>query len=191
VTPKVDLRSLAHPIERIRMQLHLSRRALVTATAALATAATLAAYALASTPNQGNRLEAGFTTSVAVVNNQIATYGIIQVIATGSGTVEGFGPATLTAGLTQDRTVTTCGPGSGVDQIHYRIVTADGTLILRVSSTRCLDADGAPVGRGTFVVDGAASSGVFADATGDGDFQTIVGPTSNRATFSGKLKVAG
>jgi hypothetical protein len=191
VAPKDELRSLAHPIERISMHLHLSRRALVTAAAALATAGALAAYALASTPNQGNRLDAAFTTSVAVVNNQLATYGIIQVIATGSGTVEGFGPATLTAGLTQDRTVTTCGPGSGVDQVHYRIVAAAGTMILRVSSTRCLDPDGTPVGRGTFVVDGAASSGVFAGATGDGDFQTIVGATSNKATFNGKLKLAG
>jgi hypothetical protein len=124
------------------------------------------------------------------VNNQIATYAIIQVITTGSGTVEGFGPATLTAGVTQDRTVTTCGPGSSVDQVHYRIVTANGTLILRVSSTRCLEPDGTPVGRGTFVVDGAASSGVFAGATGDGDSETIVGSTSNRASFTGKLKLA-
>ena len=174
-----------------RARTHTRHRALAVAVAALATAGTLAAYAVASSPNQGNRLDAMFTTSVAVLNNQIATYGIVQVITTGSGAVEGFGPATLTAGVTQDRTVTTCGPGSSVDQIHYRIVTANGTLILRVSATRCLDPSGTPVGRGTFVVDGAASSGIFAGATGEGDSETVVGPTSNNATFTGKLKLTG
>ena len=171
-------------------RLHRRRRALLVLAAAFATAGALAAYALASSPNQGNRMDATFTTSVQVLNNQLATYGIVQAIATGSGTIDGFGAASLTAGVTQDRTVTTCGPGSAVAQVHYRIVTDDGTLILRASATRCLDAAGT-TDQGTFVVDGAASSGIFADATGDGEFETIIGPTSNRATFNGKLKLAG
>jgi hypothetical protein len=174
-----------------RARTHTRHRALVAAVAAIATAGTLAAYAVASSPNQGNRLEATFTTSVAVVNNQLATYGIVQVIATGSGTLEGFGPATVTTGVTQDRTVTTCGPGSSVDQAAQRIVTTDGTLILRVSGTRCLDPDGTPVITGTFVVDGAASSGIFAGASGDGDSVNTVGPTSSTVTLAGKLKLAG
>jgi len=136
-------------------------------------------------------MEATFTTSVAVLNNQLATYGIVQAIATGSGTLEGFGAATVTTGVTQDRTVTTCGPGSSVDQAATRIVTADGTLILRVSGTRCLDPSGTPIIRGTFVVDGAASSGIFAGASGDGDSVNTIGPTSNTVTESGKLKLAG
>ena len=51
----------------------------------------------------------------------------------------------VTTGVTQDRTVTTCGPGSSVDQAATRLVTADGASILRVSGTRCLDANGVPV----------------------------------------------
>jgi hypothetical protein len=170
---------------------HTRHRALVVVVAALASAGTLAAYAVASSPNEGNRMEATFTTTIQMLNNQIATYGIVQAIATGSGTLEGFGPATVTTGVTQDRTVTTCGPGSGADQSVSRIVTADGTLILRVSSTRCLDPSGTPIGRGTFVVDGAASSGIFAGATGYGDSENVIGPTSNTPTFTGKLKLAG
>jgi hypothetical protein len=166
-------------------------RALVVAVAALATAGTLAAYAVASSPNQGNRLEAAYTVSVAVLNNQLATYGIVQGIATGSGTLEGFGPVTVTTGFTQDRTVTTCGPGSSVDQAATRLVAAEGTLILRVSGTRCLQPDGTPVIRGTFVIDGAASSGIFAGASGDGDLVNTIGPTSSSITLSGKLKLAG
>lgn len=172
-------------------RLHRRRRALLVLAAAFATAGALAAYALASPPNQGNRLEASYTTSVAVMNNQLATYGIVQAIATGSGTLEDFGSVAVTTGVTQDRTVTTCGPGSSVDQAATRLVTADGTLILRVSGTRCLDANGVPVIRGTFLVDGAASSGIFAGARGDGDVLNTIGPASNSVTLSGKLKLAG
>jgi hypothetical protein len=168
-----------------------TRRQWLVAVVTLVAAGTLVAYAAASSPNQGNRLEAAYTTSVAVLNNQLATYGIVQAIATGSGTLEGFGPVTVTTGVTQDRTVTTCGPGSSVDQAATRIVTADGTLITRVSGTRCLDSDGTPIIRGTFVVDGAASSGIFAGASGDGDVVNTIGPTSNNVTLSGKLKLAG
>jgi len=174
----------------IKGRLHTRHRALLVAAAALATAGALAAYAAASSPNQGNRLEAAYTTSIQMLNNQIATYGIVQAIATGSGTLEGFGPATVTTGVTQDRTVTMCGPGSSVDQAVTRLVTADGTLILRVSGTRCLDPNGIPIIEGTFLVDGAASSGIFAGARGDGDVVNIIGPTSNSVTLSGKLKLA-
>ena len=166
-----------------------TRRGALLFAAALALAGVLAAYAVAGSPNQGNRLEATYTTSIAVLNNQLATYGIVQAMATGSGTLEGFGSATVTTGVTQDRTVTMCGPGSSDDQAATRIVTADGTLILRVSGTRRLDANGVPVIEGTFSVDGAASSGIFAGARGDGDLVNTIGPTSNSVTVSGKLKL--
>jgi len=174
----------------IKAMVHRPHRVLLVLTAALATAGALAAFATAGSPNHGNRLEATYTTSIQVLNNQIATYGIVQAIATGSGTLEGFGPVTVTTGVTQDRTVTMCGPGSSVDQAATRLVTADGTLILRVSGTRCLDANGTPIIRGTFVVDSAASTEVFAGARGHGDIVNTIGPTSNTVTLEGKLKLA-
>jgi hypothetical protein len=166
-------------------------RVLFAIAAALATAGVLVAYAAASSPNQGNRLEGTWTSTIAMLNNQIATYGIVQAIATGSGTLEDFGSVSVTTGVTQDRTVTTCGPGSSVDQATTRLVTADGTLILRISGTRCLDQNGTPVIRSTYLVDGAASSGIFAGASGEGDSVNTIGPTSNSVTVSGKLKLAG
>lgn len=165
-------------------------RALLAVGATLVTGGALVAYAAASSPNQGNRLEGSLTTTIALANNQIATYGIVQAIATGSGTLEGFGAVSVTTGVTQDRTVTVCGPGSSVDQAVTRLVAADGTLILRISGTRCLDANGTPVIRSTYLVDGAASSGIFAGASGDGDSVNTIGPTSNSVTLSGKLKLA-
>ena len=166
------------------------RRGLLAVAAALVTAGALVAYAAASSPNEGNRLEGTAITTIVMANNQIATYGIVQAIATGTGTLEGFGHVSVTTGVTQDRTVTTCGPGSSVDQAVTRLVAADGTLILRISGTRCLDANGTPVITSTYLVDGAASSGIFAGAKGDGDSVNIIGPTSNSVTWSGKLKLA-
>jgi hypothetical protein len=165
-------------------------RALLAVGATLLTGGALVAYAAAGSPNQGNRIEAAYTTSIAMLNNQIASYGIVQAIATGSGTLDGFGHVSVTTGVTQDRTVTMCGPGSSVDQAVTRLVAADGTLILRISGTRCLDANGTPVIKSTYLVDGAASSGIFAGAKGDGDSVNIIGPTSNSVTLSGKLKLA-
>ena len=68
------------------------RRALLVFAAAFATAGVLTAFALASSPSHGNRLEASYTTSVAVMNNQLPTYGIVQAIATGSGTLGASAP---------------------------------------------------------------------------------------------------
>jgi len=60
-------------------------------------------------------------------------------------------------------------------------------LVLRELVHICPSASG-PLGTGTWKVDGASSSGIFAGARGSGDV-TIVIPTST-ATLSGKLKLA-
>ena len=169
---------------------HSRRRPLVAAAAALVTAGAVVAYAAADSPTERNtRLNGTFTTTLRAINNQIGTYGIEQAIVKGSGTVERFGRATVTTGITQDRTVTPCGAGSSVDQSTSRIVTVRGKLILRLSGTRCFGPDGTEVVRGTYVVDGKASSGVFAGATGDGESKAVIG-TPSTVTFTGKLKVA-
>jgi hypothetical protein len=48
------------------------------------------AYASAGPPSHANRLEATFTETVAVATNHAADYGIVQVILTGTGTLDGF-----------------------------------------------------------------------------------------------------
>ena len=65
---------------------------------------------------------------------------------------------------------------------------ADGVLVLRELVHICPTASG-PLGTGTWEVDGASSTGIFAGARGRGDV-TIVIPT-NTATLSGRLNLAG
>src|SRR6266511_4809386 len=122
-------------------------------TALIALTSGLALRAAAEPPNQSNRLEASFTESAASITNRIADLGIFQLINTGSGTVEGFGPATVVVGITQDRSVTPCGPGSWKNAATRRIVVEEGVLVLRELSIRCPTASGPDI-TGTYEVDG-------------------------------------
>ena len=139
-------------------------------------------------PNHANRLEATFTETNASITNRIADLGVFQLINTGTGTVEGFGPATLTLSATQDRSVHPCGAGSSTNAAIRRVVLADGVLVLRELVHICPTASG-PLGTGTWRVDGASSTGIFAGARGSGDV-TIVIPTGS-VTVAGKLKLVG
>ena len=139
-------------------------------------------------PNHANRLEATFTETTVSVTNRVADLGVFQLINTGTGTVEGFGSATLMLSATQDRSVHPCGGVSSTNAAIRRIVLADGVLVLRELAHICPTPSG-PLGTGTWDVDGASSTGVFAGARGSGDV-TIVIPTST-ATLSGRLNLAG
>jgi hypothetical protein len=148
----------------------------------------LALHAAAAPPNHANRLEASFSESAASITNRIADLGTFQLINRGSGTVEGFGAATVVVGITQDRSVTPCGPGSWANAAIRRIVLDEGVLVLFELSIACPTASG-PVITGTYEVDGLSSTGIFAGARGSGDL-TVNVPTST-STLSGKLKLAG
>jgi hypothetical protein len=156
--------------------------------ALIALASILALHAAAGAQTDGNRLEATFTESTASVTNRIADLGTLQLINTGSGTVEAFGAATVVVGITQDRSVTPCGPGSWTNAATRRIVLEEGVLVLREVGIACPTPSG-PVITGTYEVDGLSSKGIFAGARGSGDL-TVNVPTST-ATLSGKLKLAG
>ena len=133
------------------------------------------------------RFEAQFQESNVLLTNRIADLGIFQLINTGNGTVEGFGPATLVLAMSQDRSVTPCGPGSWTNAGLRRIVVSAGVLILREHAYVCQTAAG-PVATGTWRVDGDSSTGIFAGARGSGT-DTVHSPTA-RSTLSGKLKLA-
>jgi hypothetical protein len=119
--------------------------------------------------------------------------GMRQVIVSGVGTFEGFGAATELAAVSQDLTVAPCGAGSNTSTILRRIVVPEqGTLILKSLAHRCPAAFGIHAA-GTYEVDGAASTGIFADAQGRGsDEADIEPPPSGRVvvTISGKLRLA-
>ena len=154
----------------------------------LATA--LVAYATASGPKDDeNRFHATFIETVKAVTNHLADYGILQVILTGTGTVEGYGVATEVAGVTADGSVVPCGARSASAAATRRIVTVDGTLALRSSEQTCQNPAGLRVDSGTYEVDGAFSTGVFAGATGRGTMTNLL-DQGHVVTLSGKLKLA-
>jgi hypothetical protein len=156
--------------------------------ALIAGATVPALQAAAEQPAQANRLEATFAESPAQVTNRIADLGIFQLINTGTGTVEGFGDATVVVAISQDRAVTPCGPGSWTNAATRRIVLDEGVLVLRELSYRCPSASGPDIS-GTYEVDGSSSTGVFAGARGTG--VDTVDTVTHTSHISGKLKLAG
>jgi hypothetical protein len=169
------------------MKKNALRLALV-AVALITLAGALALHAAAGPPNEANRLQASFSESAVSITNRIADLQTLQLINTGSGTVEGFGAATVVVGVTQDRGVTPCGPGSWTNAATRRIVVDAGALVLRELTIRCPTPSGPDIG-GTYEVDGLSSSGIFADARGSGVITADT--TTHTSTLSGKLKLAG
>jgi hypothetical protein len=155
--------------------------------ALVAGASVFALHASARPAEDGNHFEARFSETVASVNNRIADLDTLQLINTGSGTVEGFGPATVVVGITQDRAVTPCGPGSWTNAATRRIVLEDGILVLRELSVRCPTSSGPDI-NGTYEVDGLSSTGIFAGARGTGE--DLVDTVMHTSVLSGKLKLA-
>src|SRR6266540_307929 len=156
--------------------------------ALIALASGLALSAAAGRPNHANRLEASFAESPESITNRIADLGIFQLINTGTGTLEGFGSATVVVGITQDRSVTPCGPGSWTNAATRRIVVDGGVLVLREVGVRCPTASGPDI-TGSYEVDGLSSTGIFAGARGSGD--DTIDTVTHTSMISGKLKLAG
>ena len=67
---------------------------------------------------------------------------------------------------------------------HPAIVLAEGVLILREVAYLCQTAAG-PVGSGTWTVDGASSTGAFANARGHGSITVIL--ATRTSTLEGRL----
>lgn len=156
---------------------------------ALAVAGTgLGLHAATSAASEGNSFSATFTESAASITNRIADLGVFQLINTGTGTVERFGPATMVVGITQDRSVQPCGPGSWTNAAIRRIVLADGVLVLRALAYVCPSASGL-VATETWTVDGPSSTGIFAGAKGSGEGSVDL--ATRVSTLSGKLKLDG
>jgi hypothetical protein len=134
----------------------------------------------ASIPANG-RLEATFTSTAVSVTPKL---GMVELILTGAGTVQGFGAATEVIGVVEDRTVSPCGAGGASDSAQRRIVLAGGVLALHEAAMLCPTASGPQV-TGTYRVDGQASTGIFAGARGTG--QVTVDVTTGHEAVSGTL----
>ena len=151
-------------------------------------AGAVALHAAAAQPSDGNRVEATFAETNLSITNRVADLGVFQLINTGSGTLEGYGAATMVLDVTQDRSVHPCGAGSWTNAGIRRITVAAGVLVLRGLAYVCPTPSGL-VGTSTWTVDGPSSTGVFAEARGDGT--ETIDLTTHTSTLSGKLHLAG
>jgi len=129
----------------------------------------------------GNRLEATFTASPVSTTPNL---GMVELILSGTGTVEGFGAATEVVGVILDFAVSPCGAGGASDSASRRVIMHGGVLVLHEAGMTCMTASG-PQARATYQVDGRASTGIFAGARGTGDVTVDV--ATGQETLSGKL----
>jgi hypothetical protein len=164
-----------------------ARRLSLMVAALVAAVSAAALQAAAGPPNHANRLEATFAETNVSVTDRINDLGIFQLINTGTGTVAGFGDATMTVSVTQDRTVHPCGEGSWTNAGIRRIVLDGGVLVVRELVYIC-QTDSGPIGTGTWEVDGLSSTGMFAGARGGGDDRIVL--ATHTSTLSGSLNLA-
>ena len=153
--------------------------------AAVAGAAAIGVFAT-SPPDHANQINVTFHETPVVITNHVADLGIRQIILTSTWTLDGFGSVSDVTSVTQDTAVHPCGPGSSSEVATRRIVSSRGTLVLREGGIQCITASG-PVFHGTYVVDGNASTGVFAGAEGSG---TVTVRIAVSTTLLGRLKLA-
>jgi len=151
------------------------------ATQAPHSARTAAGLTAAAGPADDGRLEATFTDSAVSVTPGL---GMVELILTGTGTVQGFGAATDVVGVVEDFAASPCGPGGASNSSQQRIVLPSGVLETHGAGMNCVTASGAQV-TGTWRVDGQASTGIFAGARGTGHFTVDV--ATGQDTLSGTL----
>ncbi len=140
--------------------------------------------------NHGKRLQITFEETRLSIQEPPGL-GMRQTILSGTGTFAGFGAATELAAVSIDLSVTPCGAGSSTSTILRRVVVPQGVLVLKSLAHRCPAPFGISV-IGRYVVDGDASTGIFAGARGRGS-DTVEAPPPPGApvvTISGKLHLA-
>ena len=170
------------------IRLSLLATAVIAVASGFALPASLAAAAAPAQSARGaagspadSMLHATFTDSAGPATHG---HGMVEVILTGTGTVQGFGAATEVVGLIEDYAVTPCGAGSYSDTAARRIVLSGGVLILHEAGMTCMTSSGLQA-RASYRVDGQASTGIFAEARGTGDVTVDV--TTHQETLSGTL----
>src|SRR5215831_12286944 len=169
------------------IRLSLLATAVIVLASGFALHASLTASAAPAQPGRGaagiadGRLNATFTDSdVSATPGR----GMVELILTGAGTVQGFGAATDVVGVVEDFAASPCGPGGASNSAQARIVMHGSVLELHEAAMNCVTASGPQV-TGTYRVDGQASTGIFAGARGTG--HVTVDVATGQDALSGTL----
>ena len=189
-------RPAIHPARRQRLRLTgrthtASARAGILGAAAIAAVLFAGSLTASAAPAQSARgaagspadsmLKATFTDSDVSVTPGL---GMVELILTGTGTVQGFGAATDVVGVVEDFAASPCGPGGASNSAQQRLVLPSGVLELSSDAMNCVTASGSQV-TGIYRVDGRASTGIFAGARGTG--HVTVDVATGQDTLSGTL----
>jgi hypothetical protein len=155
--------------------------AVLLGTSLTASAAPVQSARGAAGSSAGSMLKGTFTDSDVSVTPGL---GMVELILTGTGTVQGFGAGTDVVGVVEDFAASPCGPGGASSSAQTRIVVHGGVLELHEAAMNCVTASGPQV-TGTYRVDGQASTGIFAGARGTG--HVTVDVATGQDTLSGML----
>jgi hypothetical protein len=99
----------------------------------------------------------------------VCTNGVCVIHNHGHGTLTPYGAVTFTTVITADGNQSPCGTGSQwVNRIVRTITTSKGKLVLNEAGLQCPQTSTSSQVRAVWSADGAASTGTFAGATGQG-----------------------
>ena len=108
------------------------------AASAVITAGVVAGLQASAQASDNGRLEATFTARPVSVTPNL---GMVELIVSGTGTVQGFGTATEVVGVVEDQAASPCGAGGASDSAERRIVMQGG-LFAALSSSLTRSAPG-------------------------------------------------
>jgi len=115
--------------------------------------------------------------------------GICVIANQGTGTLAPYGPVTFTTEITADGNQPPCGATSQwVNRIIRTITTRQGTLVLHEAGLQCPQPGTGPQVKAVWAADGADSTGIFHDASGQGSDTAF--PARNTAAPQGTLTLS-
>jgi hypothetical protein len=116
----------------------------------------------------------------------VCTAGVCVIRNHGTGTLAPYGAVTFTTVITADGNQPPCGTTSQwVNRIIRTITTSKGKLVLHEAGLQCPQSGTGPQVRAVWATDGADSTGLFANASGQGSDTAY--PARNTAAPHGTL----
>ncbi len=162
---------------------------IITRITAAALAATAAAIPITAATAAPQSLNVKATLKVTASPPPACHAGICTIRNHGTGSMTHFGKVTFTTVIIADGNQPPCGPrAQWVNRIIRTIHTVKGKLVLHEAGLQCPQPGVGPRVEAVWAVDGADSTGVFAEARGAG--QDIAYPVQDTAAPRGTITLA-